>query len=348
MNVLLITPSCSYSTGKLLESSLTTNGHQVGICDPETLTPHWKQRLNTQAFRLPYRLRKPLENSFLNDLNKKFFHRFEQEKPDMVLVYNDSMLLPETVRAFKKKARVIFFLGDNPYYTWTKPFFLNLLMEADYIFAPDSMWVEQLKMLGIKNIYFEVFGWDRRFFYPKECTPAERKKYTSDLLFIGNNYVINWGYKRTLFLNRFAGMDLKIYGTRHWQRWLPYFPGLKKHFVLIPKPMGVEQVNTISNCCKIYPVDANPGLLHGLHARIFDCIGSGILPLVEYRKDLDRIFKTIDIPTITNYNEAREMAQYYLDNEKKRRESVQQLHQYVAENFLPAHALKRMFERIFP
>lgn len=348
MKILLITPGSSYSIGKLLENSFSAEGHEVAACDPEKLIPRWKQRLDIQAFRLPYRLRKPWENLFYKDLNKKFRHRFEQEKPDMVMIYNDSMLLPETAQIFKKKARVVFYLGDNPYYTWNKPYFLSLLMEADYIFAPDTMWIEQLKMIGIKNIYFETLGWDKNHYFPKEPTLNERKKYTSDLLFIGNSYTINWGYKRALFLNQFADMDLKIYGSQHWDRWLSYFPELRKKFVLIPGPLGLDQVNTISNCCKLYPVDANPGLLHGLHARIFDCIGSGILPLVEYRKDLERVFTGIDIPMITHYNEAHEKAQYYLDNENERQELTKQLRQYILTNFLPEHALRRMSERIFP
>ncbi|MCU0285006.1 MAG: glycosyltransferase [Acidobacteria bacterium] len=348
MTVLLIAPASSYSIGKLLENSLTALGHWVKVCDPEILLFRWKYSVNTQFFRLPYRLRQPWDTYFFNQVNKKFLQIFDQEKPDMVLVYNDSLLLPETVRIFRKKARVVFYLGDNPYYTWTKPLFLNLLMEADYIFAPDSMWVEQLRILGIKNIHFEIFGWDKRFFFPKECTPEERNRHQCDLVFIGNNYVINWGYKRALFLSKFANMDLNIYGTGHWQRWFTYFPELKQRFRLLSEPMPVGQVNTICNCSKIYPVDANPGLIHGLHVRVFDCIGSGILPMVEYRKDLDRVFKDVTIPRITNYDEAMEKAQYFLDHEAERRETVKQLQDYAGKHFLPEHALKRMLERIFP
>ena len=207
MKVLLITPASSYSIGKLLENSFSAAGHEVAACDPEKLIPRWKQHINIQAFRLPYRLRKPWEKSFYSHLNKKFVHWFEQEKPDIIMIYNDSMLLPETVQIFRKKARVVFYLGDNPYYTWNKPFFLNLLMQADYIFAPDTMWIEQLKMLGIKNIYFEILGWDRKHYFPNEPSCNERKKYTSDLLFIGNTYTTNWGYKRALFLSRFARFE---------------------------------------------------------------------------------------------------------------------------------------------
>jgi len=346
MKVLLISPASSYSIGELLRSAFKDLGHEVAVCDHNRIITPWKQKVNTQVFRLPYRFRKQWDNYFLTDLNKKYVSKFEQERPDLVLVYNDSMLLPRTVQAFKKKARVVFYLGDNPFYTWNKPLFLKVLMEADYIFAPDSMWVEQIKMIGLKNIHFEILGMDRSHYFPKEPTPKEKEKYSSDLLFIGNTYVQNWGYKRTLFLSKFSDMDLKIYGTRNWQRWLAYFPELKKRFVSIDKPLGLEQVNTISNCCKLYPVDANPGLLHGLHARIFDCIGSGILPLVEYRKDLDRVFKNIDIPRIYNYNEANELARYYLDNENKRVELVKQLRKHILKNFLPEHAIKRMLERI--
>lgn len=265
----------------------------------------------------------------------------------MVLVYNDSMLLPETVQYFKKTARTVFYLGDNPYYTWTKPLFLNLLMEADYIFAPDTMWVEQLKMLGLKHIYFEIIGgWDKRFYFPMEPSPQDREKYSSDLLFIGNSYVLNWGFKRTLFTNQFADLDIKIYGTKQWLRWLTYFPDLQKRFILQENPIGLEQVNLMSNCCKLYPVDANPGLLHGLHARIFDCIGSGILPLVEYRKDLDDVFKNTGIPKIYNYNDANSLAKHFLNNEKERLELIEHLRKYVAQHYLPNHGIERMFERM--
>lgn len=346
MKVMLLAPSSSYSIGRLLENSLLKAGHEVAICNPENLIPRWKKRINSQLARFPYRFRRLWERDLLGKLNREYITHFRSEKPDLVMVYNDSMLIPESARMMRKKARLIFYLGDNPLYNWTKPLFLSLLREADFVFAPDSMWVQQLKMIGIQNIRFEILGWDNRYFFPMDPTPGEKQQYSSDLLFIGNIYGGSWGYKRALFLSRFSSLDLKIYGTRHWHRWFSDFPELRDRFVAVGKLMGSELVNTISNCCKLYPVDANPGLIHGLHARIFDCIGSGILPLVEYRKDLERVFENVDIPVINNYNEAHDAAVYFLKNQEKRRVLVERLRQVLSQDYLPEHAIKRILDDV--
>jgi hypothetical protein len=220
-------------------------------------------------------------------------------------------------------------------------------MEADWIFAPDSHWIEQLKMLGIKNIKFEVLGWDQQTYYTLDPDEEDRLKYASDLVFIGNSYVINWGFKRALFLSQFEHLDLKIYGTHHWFRWLEYFPGLKDHFVQIAKPISLDKVNLISNCCKIYPVDANPGILNGIHARIFDCIGSGILPLPEYRKDLDLVFNGVALPAIHNYNQGKEIAEYYLKRDDERKNLIKSLLAEVRTNYTPSIACSRILTEIF-
>ena len=73
-------------------------------------------------------------------------------------------------------------------------------------------------------------------------------------------------------------LDLKIYGMG-WEMWFDYFPKLEEKYVELKKPLSFEEVNIITNCGKIYPIDANPGLLNGIHIRIFDTIGSGILPI---------------------------------------------------------------------
>ena len=76
-------------------------------------------KINTQIFRLPFKLRSKWENHFLNKVNKIILEDFEKHKPDLVFVYNSEFLLPETCEYIKKKAKLIFFLGDSPFYTPT-------------------------------------------------------------------------------------------------------------------------------------------------------------------------------------------------------------------------------------
>ncbi len=77
-------------------------------------------------------------------------------------------------------------------------------------------------------------------------------------------------------------------------------------------------MNTIFNCCKIAPVDTYPGVITGIHPKIFDCIGAGILPIVEYRRDTVSLFSEAEIPIIENYNEMHKIFDYYLNNEDKK------------------------------
>ena len=347
MKILLITPGSSYSVGSVIKEAFISRGCEVEQYDFEKELNRIEIRINTNMFRLPYKIRSRWDRFYLGKLNQILINKCRIFNPDLVFIYNDCNLLPETVKTLRCNHKIAFYLGDNPFYTWTKPLFLNLLMEADWIFAPDTQWIQQLKILGVKNIQFEVLGWDEKTYHSIDPSEEEKQRYASDLVFIGNSYVINWGYKRALFLSQFESLDLKIYGTHHWFRWLEYFPGLKNKFVPISKPISLNQVNLISNCCKIYPVDANPGILNGIHARIFDCIGSGILPLAEYRKDLDFVFNGIELPSIQNYTQGKEIAEYYLRNEDERKQLIKSLFDKVRISYTPSLACSRILEEIF-
>ena len=84
-----------------------------------------------------------------------------------------------------------------------------------------------------------------------------------------------------------------------------------------------------------------------MHLRIFDCIGSGILPLVEYQNDLDFVFKEVKIPMIKNYSEAEEIAQYYLSNDKERKEMIKELKIFIDKYFSPEVAVKKIVDQLF-
>ncbi|GAJ18159.1 unnamed protein product, partial [marine sediment metagenome] len=95
------------------------------------------------------------------------------------------------------------------------------------------------------------------------------------------------------------------------------------------------------------PVDANPGLVNGIHIRVFDCIGSGIFPLVEYQKDLDIVFKNVELPVIKNYKDAEKTAKYYIINDEKREKINIELKQYVDSHFTPEKAALSILDKVF-
>ena len=91
----------------------------------------------------------------------------------------------------------------------------------------------------------------------------------------------------------------------------------------------------MKKCAKVYPVDANPAVLNGIHLRMFDCIAMGVLPLVEYRKDLDTFFKEVNLPLIKNYQDAEGLAKKFISNDSLREKTLKELFDYTRVRFSP-------------
>ncbi|GAI90278.1 unnamed protein product, partial [marine sediment metagenome] len=212
-------------------------------------------------------------------------------------------------------------------------YFLYNLMEVDHVFSMDSTWIEQLKVIGLKNISFLQSGVDDETFFVQSQTDEFYNEHQSDIVFIGNCHSTIEGYKRTLFLSQFTGMSLKIHGNIGWKKWFDHFPELKNHFVLKTSPYSFEKMNKIYNSCLIAPIDTYPGVISGLHPKIFDCIAAGIFPLVEYRRDTEDLFENTGIALVRDYTKARDLAEYFLRNEAERKEILQNLRELVLAKY---------------
>jgi spore maturation protein CgeB len=345
MKVLILSPS-SYTLDKTFRAGLESLNHEVYHFDYQSSVKNWKNNFNTQVYRISFRFRDKWEQHFMKEINRNHIRHFEEIKPDLVFIYNNEMLLPQTVEYFRKSSKVVFFLGDNPYYTPTNNYYLRLLESADLIISPDSFWIEQLELIGVKNLIFEVFGFNEEINYIVKPTEEQLCSYGSDVLFLGAGYANSWGYKRAKFLNCFTEFKLSVYGDRHWLRWIEYFPELRSSFKLLKERISFEEMNLYCNCSKVYPVDANPGVLNGLHVRIFDCLGSGILPLVEYRKDIFKVFRDVEVPVIRNYNDAADLARKYINNTSLREKTLNDLRTFAVEKYKPVSVFSRILNSL--
>ncbi len=333
MKVLLLSPSF-YTLHRTFVKGFTKLNYSVYHHDYRLYLHNWKQKLNVQIFRFPFSVRDKWDEYFFNGINNKHLEIFEREQPDIVFIYNNECLLPETLQYFKSQnVKLVFFLGDSPYFTPTNKYYMHLLFYADLVISPDSFWAEQLKLLGVKNVIVDFPGYDESLLEFRNPTGVEKEKYSIDVLFVGTGYVDTWGYKRALFASQFSRLNLQVYGTKHWQKWFIFFPELKPKFQLMSQRMSLEKLIILSKCAKIYPVDANPAILNGLHLRVFDCIASGVLPIVEYRKDLDTFFKKEPLPIIHDYSQAESLAKYYISHDAERQNKLARLRNYTWDNF---------------
>jgi glycosyltransferase involved in cell wall biosynthesis len=305
-------------------------------------------RIDTQIFRFPHTLRSKWEAYFLGRLNKAFLDYYHELLPDLVMVYNSEFLSPETCEIMKEKSKLIFFLGDSPFFTKGNNYYLAILKYADLILAPDTFWIKQLNITGLTNTMFFVPGINREMYFELAEEEIDSDIPASEVLYTGMSYPDSWGYKKALFMNQFVNFNLKIYGSRHWKKWFKYFPELRSKFTesgFIP----VKRLNAMMNRSRIIPVDGNPGILNGFHIRLLEALGSGALPLIEYRRDLDHeVFKqaTTSLPLVKDYRDAGDLAAYYLKNENERNELTRTLKQYIIKEYSAGENAARIAEAL--
>lgn len=290
-------------------------------------------KIHRYLLRMPWKINWTVQRHIAEKVNKKYRSIFDEFRPDIVYIYNDQKLDPSTIEYFNKSSITAFFLGDHPLFIKNRPDNLATILQGQHIFSPDSYWMEQMALLGVKNLHFLTPGYSKSLNYRTKISLEAQNAFGSDIVFVGRQYHDTWGYKRALFANQFVGQNFKIYGDAAWHKWFRYFPELKSHFVENSSYLSFETVNTILNASKIYPVDANSGLINGMHIRVFECIGSGILPLVEYRKDIETIFEGIEIPFIRDYSNANDLAKYWISNDKERQILTEKLSKFVDNNY---------------
>lgn len=314
---LLMCPD-KYSLFNSFSETLKTISAEVIGLDIRSKISSGQLKFDSQVFRFPNKVRGKWETYFLSKINKAILGEFSKHKPDLVFVYNSEYLLPETCKIINKSAKLVFFMGDSPFYTPVNNHYLSLLQYADLILAPDSFWLQQLNMLGLTKTTFFVPAIDNSSYYEL----GKRSESDTEILYVGSGYVNSWGYKKALLMSQFTKFSFRLYGGSTWKRWFNEFPELKEKFTLAAY-IETEKLNKMFNRTKLIPVDGNPGIINGIHIRVLEALGSGALPLIEYRKDVTEIiFKEMarDVPLIQNYKDAASVATHYLKNDNERKQ----------------------------
>lgn len=333
-NTLLLCPK-KYSLFNSFTKVLREISREVTGFDVRDEISRSQMQVNTQMFRFPNKIRSKWEASFLRKINELILKEFNSVKPDLVFIYNSEYLLPETCAHFKKSARLIFFMGDSPFYTPVNNHYLALLSYGDLVLSPDSFWLEQIRMLGINRTGFLVPSIEKDLYFPIDPASIEKNIEETDILYVGMCYVNSWGYKKALLMNNLTKHNLKIYGGSGWKRWFKYFPDLESKFNLSDY-IETEKLNKMFNRSKLIPVDGNPAIINGIHYRAFEALGAGTLPLIEYRKDVvEIVFKGFgkELPIIYDYTKASDAAAYYINNETERKDLAVKMRDFINEKY---------------
>ena len=281
-------------------------------------------------------------------VNKWYLKEYEKEKPDIVIIYNEELLLPSTLEVFSKRSKTIILLGDDPLnLNPPNKYNLAILFLADVVVCADSTWKRNLERIGLSNIIYDYIAYNPAAFLMKDDTDPIYASREGDLLFVGRSYSGSWGYKRCLFLDRFANLNIDIFGTgAHWPIWLDMFPNIKNRLILTPKKMPFNEMKELMHSYKIFPVDANPGIVSGLHLRVFECISAGILPLIEYTEDITIVFEDVPLPVVKNFDECEQLAKELLVDEAKRKSILLNARKHLNDRYAPVTVMNRILANI--
>ncbi len=317
-------------------------------CDVEIINPldffsPFINRLRIKSNLIPGALGTGIRIYYLKYVQLKYIELISSKKPDLIFIYNDQMLCAETLDKIDKRIKIAVYLADSPLFLKRRAHIISLIRRADVVFAPDSYWLEQCRLLGAKNAEYLIPGFNNQHHFMMKPSSEQFQEYVSDVFFMGSPYNDNWGYKRALFLSKFCDFNFLFIGPECWKGWFTQFPELKSKFKIKKGYLKDEELNLFMNCTKIVPVDANPGIINGCHIRVFDTIATGKLPLIEYRKDLDDIFKDTGLIFIKNYNEIPELTRYYLEHDTERNSLTEMLHDKILNKYNIINASEIIF-----
>ena len=335
---LLLIPE-AYTLKETVEEGLKNFGYKLNWIDYRKAVRKGRLQTKIQTLMMYGKDKFP---KVQQEANEFYIKEYNKLKPEIVFIYNDEAVVPETIDYFKKNSKVIILLGDNPL-TLAPPNIHNveILFHADCVVCADSVWKTQLERIGLTNVIYDYLAYNASSFSLEDKTPSSDRD--KDILFVGRTYKGAWGYKRCLFLNSFTDLNIDIYGSgTHWGMWFESFPKIKDKLTYNNAKIPSTELAKLMNEYKVFPVDANPGIVAGMHLRIFECISAGILPLIEYTSDIDIVFKDVPLPIIKNYNDSKELAVHYLEDNVGRSKILKDAKEYLDNNYSPWVVMNRI------
>lgn len=244
-------------------------------------------------------------------------------RPDLVLVLLGDRFEGKVVEAIRESGiKTAVWLTDDPYYTDET---VKYASHYDFVFTNESSTVSLYRNLGCRSVHYLPMAANSSVFYPRRVDG----KYLSDICFIATA----WN-NRIAFIDRIAmflkNKNVKIIG--------PLWDQLKNYSILSDKiyPTGISAEETAKYFCgakivinlhrshddqTLFSKNSRNLEAYSLNPRTFEISACGSFQLTDVREDLESLYTPgRDIETFSSTQEFVGKINYYLRNERKRRE----------------------------
>ncbi|XXJ19687.1 CgeB family protein [Desulfovibrio caledoniensis] len=306
LRILVVLPlyGGSLPIGRYVASALKQEGHLAEVFEAPDFYPAYTAMndLKVTTDRLDY-----LQNSFLNVVSQAVLAKVETFEPDLVLAMAQAPLNPQALKRLRRDgvATAMWFVEDHDLFTYWKSF---APLYDVFAVIQKGKFFEDLAAIGQENALYLPLAAQPDFHRPMELGPVERRKFGSEVSFMGAGYP-----NRRKAFHELINFDFKVWGTE-WDG----------DHVLEPLLQLKGARVTPEECVKIFNATAINLNLHSsiqadelvtfgdfVNPRTFELAACGAFQLVDKRTLMDEAFAEDELATFSSIEELIDKIEYF-------------------------------------
>jgi spore maturation protein CgeB len=320
-----------FTITEYLEKAIRLLGHELFVFED-------------RQHSIPGRLRKYLP--FLNQIdlkiiNKKMISIAEKTKPDIAIVTGGHRISSAMINQVKDEGIICIL------WTIDAPLYFQPIMDVapfyDQIFCQGTEAIELLDKAGIRGAQWLPMACDPDYHHPVECTSEEKKKYGSDIVFVGSYYP-----ERAALFEKMTDLDLTIWGPG-WES-LPQSSPLKRK--IRGKYTTPDEWLKIYSVSKIvlathYQDPQNRFPVYQASPRVFEAMACGCFVISDRQRDVFSLFEDgKHLVGFDNPNDLIEKIKYYLAHPEEREAIARRGREEVLKNHTYADRIKKLISLV--
>lgn len=297
----------SLPIGRYVAAALADMGHLVETFEAPDFHPAYEslKNLRVTTDRLDY-----LQNSFLNVVSQSVLAKVETFEPDLVLAMAQAPLNHQALKRLRRDGvtTAMWFVEDHRLFTYWKSFapFYDI-----FAVIQKEPFLSDLDAIGQPNGLYLPLAALPAFHRPMELTPAERRRFGSDVSFMGAGYP-----NRRAAFRHLVSHDFKLWGTE-WEGDHVLEPLVQMQGARVSPEDCVKIFNATRINLNLHSSIQADRLVSGgdfVNPRTFELAACGAFQLTDTRSLLGEAFADDELATFASMEELIEKVDYFLEH----------------------------------
>ncbi|MBG0776509.1 MAG: glycosyltransferase [Desulfovibrionaceae bacterium] len=318
VRVLVVLPlyGGSLPIGRYCSTALADLGHTVEVFEGPAFHGAFTalKDLRAPRDRVDY-----LENGFLQVVSQAVLAKVESFRPDLVLALAQAPLTRQALKRLRRDgvATAMWFVEDRQLFTYWRAFaphydFFAVIQRDPFL--------GELAAAGVEHALYLPLAALPSFHRPLELTPVERRRFGSDVSFLGAGYA-----NRRAAFKRLLKYDFRIWGS-DWDGDHALEGRVQLGGARVSPEDAVKIYNATTVNLNLHSSVQSRDLVPGgdfVNPRTFELAACGAFQLVDRRALLPMHFDAHELATFGSMDELETALDYYLDEPEARREMAE-------------------------